>query len=125
LQVNDTVGVTVSVALNAPGTAQQVLVDLGVAPGFEVVAEDLNALVARDQDRRTDDPAPRFQRYELTGRQILVYIQNLSSGEPFTFSYRLRAKFPIVAQIPASRAYDYYSPDVNATQAPQPVIVTP
>ena len=45
-------------------------------------------------------------------------MSNLSAGQPLDFSYRLRAKFPLKAQAPASSAYDYYNPDVSGTSAP-------
>lgn len=126
LTVNDTVEVGVTVALNQPGgVAEWVLVDLGVPPGFQVLAEDLNALVARDTDRPADYEGPRIKRYELTGRQVLVYVEGLSEGLPLTFRYRLRARYPIVAQTPASRVYDYYNPDVADTRAPQTLTVLP
>jgi len=47
LRVNDTIGVQVRVTLNETGTAQQALIDLGVPPGFEVLADSLQARIAR------------------------------------------------------------------------------
>jgi uncharacterized protein YfaS (alpha-2-macroglobulin family) len=123
LRVDDTVEVTVDVRLNEPGVAEWALIDLGIPPGFTVVGEDLNALVARYTDVPEDYPDPVIKRYELTGRQILVYIGNLSNEQPLSFSYRLRAKFPIVAQTPASSAYDYYNPEVSGLEEPQTIVV--
>jgi len=123
LRVDDTVEVTVDVRLNEPGVAEWALIDLGIPPGFTVVGEDLNALVARYTDVPEDYPDPVIKRYELTGRQILVYIGNLSQEQPISFSYRLRAKFPIVAQTPASSAYDYYNPEVSGLEEPQTIVV--
>jgi hypothetical protein len=60
-----------------------------------------------------------IQRYDLTGRQILVYLANLSEGQPLTFTYRLRARFPLAVRSPASSAYDYYNPAVSGEKAPQ------
>ncbi len=134
LSVNDTVTVNVTVNLNqVDGRADSALIDLGVPPGFSVEATDLAALVARDNDPSASSgqavppnyALPTIERYELTGRQVLVYIKNLSYGQPLTFSYRLRAKFPLVAQTPASRAYDYYNPDQSGEAAPQVLVVAP
>jgi hypothetical protein len=72
----------------------------------------------------TQQPGPRIERYELTGRQILVYISNLSHEQSISFSYRLRARFPLVAQTPASSAYDYYNPDIAGQARPQVLTVT-
>jgi hypothetical protein len=124
LAVNDTVQVQVTVSL-IEGNAESALIDLGLPPGFSLQAEDLAALVARYDDVPTEYALPTIERYELTGRQILVYVSNLSAGNPLTFTYRLRAKYPLLAQTPASNAYDYYNTDVSGESAPQRLAVSP
>ena len=124
LSVNDTVEVAVDVRLNQPGgKAESALIDLGIPPGFTVESEDLAALVARFDDVPEDYAFPTIERFELTGRQVLVYISNLTAGEVLAFSYRLRAKFPLSAQTPASNVYDYYNPNVSGISTPQQLIV--
>jgi len=118
LQVDDTVTVDVTVTLNEPGRAEWALIDLGIPPGFAVQTEDLTALVGRFEDVPEDYEFPTVERFELTGRQVLVYIGGLSFEHPLSFSYRLQAKFPLVAQAPASRAYDYYNPQKAGVQEP-------
>jgi uncharacterized protein YfaS (alpha-2-macroglobulin family) len=121
LATDDEVNVSVEVALNEPGlVANMMLVDLGVPPGFEVLTEDLNRLIERGLGEKD---GVRLSRFDLTGRQIILYLEELAHGEPFRFSFRLRAKYPVVAQIPASTAYDYYNPEVQAVSRPQAVIV--
>ena len=92
-------------------------------PGFTVLSEDLSALVAKYKDLPKGSTLPILSRYELTGRQILVYTNNLQAGVPLTFSYRLQARFPLSAQTPASAAYDYYNPAVSGEKAPQRIQV--
>lgn len=113
LQVNDIVNVTAAVQLLAPGVAGTLLVDLGLPPGFSPLTEDLDALVAQGV----------IARYELTGRQILIYMTDVPSGQRYTLPYRLQARFPIQAQTPSSQAYDYYTPDQQDTATPQRIIV--
>jgi uncharacterized protein YfaS (alpha-2-macroglobulin family) len=113
LEVKDEVTAQVWIALNAPGTAQMVLVDLGVPPGFTVLTEDLQALVARGA----------IDRFELAGRQIVVYLTDLTQGQPVSFQYRLRAKYPLRVQVPRSLAYDYYNPDLQGEEPPVQVTV--
>jgi hypothetical protein len=125
LSVNDFVTVNVTVSLNTPGgSAQSVLIDLGLPPGFTLQSEDLTALVTRFKDVPPDYADPMVKRYETTGRQILVYIQNLAEGKSLQFSYRLLAKFPLQAKAPASNVYDYYNPEVNGEDLPQMLVVT-
>ncbi len=123
MAVNDMVTATVTVQLNAPGAAEQALIDLGVPPGFAVQTADLDALVA--QQAQAGSAGPVVARYELTGRQVLVYLRNLPAGQPLTFHYRLQARFPLMAQTPASQAYDYYNPTVTGHDAPQQLVVQP
>lgn len=113
LQVNDIVNVTATVQLLAPGVAGTLLVDLGLPPGFSPLTADLDALVAQGL----------IARYELTGRQILIYMTAVPSGQRYTLPYRLQARFPIQAQTPSSQAYDYYTPEQQDTATPQRVIV--
>ncbi len=114
LAVNDTVNVTATVELLAPGVAGTLLVDLGIPPGFTPLTEDWDALVAQEL----------IQRYDFTGRQIIVYLTDVPSGQVSTFNYRLQARFPIDAQTPSSSAYDYYTPEQQATDQPQRIVVT-
>jgi len=113
LAVNDEVGVTARVRLVKEGTARMTLVDLGVPPGFTVMSEDLDAAVK----------AKTIARYELTGRQIIVYLEEFDSKKPVTLTYHLKAKFPLRAQTPSSTTYDYYNPSVTSTQAPTTLTV--
>jgi uncharacterized protein YfaS (alpha-2-macroglobulin family) len=114
LAVNDTVTVDVGVKLNKEGVVKMALIDLGVPPGFTVLAEDLSRLVEQGV----------IARYELTGRQIIIYLEDFSSQTPLRFSYRLRARFPMRAQTPPSSAYDYYNPSELTVQAPLQVAVS-
>jgi len=114
LAVNDEVTVNVNVKLNKEGVVKMALIDLGLPPGFSVLTEDLSRLV----EQKT------IARYELTGRQIIIYLEDFSSETPLSFSYRLRARFPIRAQTPPSGAYDYYNPGNLTTRAPLEVTVS-
>ena len=113
LAVNDEITARVQMALMRDRPAVMVVADLGIPPGFAVETGDLARLVA---DKR-------IQRFEVTGRQIILYIENMQPKRPLEFTYRLRAKFPIKAQVPPSVAYDYYNPDAQRTVAPVSFVV--
>jgi len=112
IEVDDLVTVGVRARLTRPGTAKMVLLDLGVPPGFTVQADDLNALVEKQI----------IARYELTGRQIILYIENFSSDKTLDFQYRLKARFPMRAKTQPYSAYDYYNSDQQTHV--QPTLVT-
>ncbi len=123
LQVDDTVRVDVTAKLNIEGTAKMVVLDLGIPPGFEVQAEDLSARVQQDFQKGEEYPGATVKRFDLTGRQIIVYLANLSYGEPISFHYGLRAKYPLRVKTPASTAYDYYNPNQVGVAQPEVVAV--
>jgi hypothetical protein len=124
LAVSDVIAVSVHVELNE-GAARQAIVDLGIPPGFEVLSEDLADLVARHTDLPPDYEGVKFSRFDLTGRQIIVYLEGLKAGQPLDFGYRIRARYPVKAQTPPSSAYDYYNPSLSAVSAPAAIEVTP
>ncbi|KPL16187.1 MAG: hypothetical protein AMJ92_13100, partial [candidate division Zixibacteria bacterium SM23_81] len=112
LQTDDLVTCGVKIRNNRPGIAHMVIVDLGIPPGFEVQAPDLNELVGRE-----------IERYSLTGRQIIIYLDHVEGGRPIEFSYRLKAKFPIRAKTPTSRVYEYYNPEIGSLEQPIEMVV--
>jgi uncharacterized protein YfaS (alpha-2-macroglobulin family) len=125
LQLSDSVNVSVTARLNDPnGHVASALIDLGVPPGFVVQSEDLDRLVAHYRDLPADYAGARIERYELTGRQVIVYVSNLSGAEPLLFNYHLKAKYPLRVQTPASTAYDYYNPDQVGEVQPLVLTVT-
>lgn len=113
LETDDIVTSTVNVAFNGRGTANMVIVDLGTPPGFDVLGEDLDGYV---KDKT-------FQKYTLTGRQAIIYIEKVEAGKPLTFKYRLKAKFPIKAKTPKSVVYQYYNPDARDVAPPAEIVV--
>ena len=112
IEVNDLVTVNARAKLTQPGTAKMVLLDLGVPPGFTVQADDLNALVEQQV----------IARYELTGRQIIIYVENFTSDKTLDVKYRLKARFPMRAKTQPYSAYDYYNPEQQTNV--QPTMVT-
>ncbi len=109
LETDDIVTAAVIVKMNRPGQTDMIIIDLGIPPGFEVMAGDLSELVG----------SQNIQKYNLTGRQIIIYVDKLDSEQPVSFSYRLKAKFPIVAQSRMSKVYEYYNPEVQDVDEPE------
>jgi len=113
LAVNDEITARARITLLRDTPAVIVLVDLGVPPGFTVETRDLERLVELEV----------IQRFEVTGRQIIIYLENLPPKTPVDVTYRLRARFPIKAKAPASQAYDYYNPTESQTVEPVDFVV--
>lgn len=114
LAINDLVNVDVSIKLLKSGTAQMVMIDLGIPPGFEVQTPTLDEYVGKKT----------IQKYSLTPRQIIVYIESISSDKPVKFAYSLKAKYPVRAKVKSSRVYEYYNTDKEAIAQPFEIKVT-
>ncbi len=114
LAVDDTATAHVHVKNNAPGQTSMILIDLGLPPGFEVEAGDLAELVGEK----------KISKFNLTGRQVIVYIEQLDAGQEVSFDYRVKARFPVKAKTPATTAYEYYNPDNRAESQPADITIT-
>jgi len=108
LATDDLLNVEATVAWRQPGRAKMVIVDLGLPPGFSLIPDDLDCLVQQE----------KIQKYDTTGRQIIVYLDELAQGAPLTVSYQLRAKYPLNAKTARSSVYEYYNPTSRAEAEP-------
>jgi hypothetical protein len=115
LAAEDILKVVATVTCNRPGAAKMVIVDLGLPPGFTLLPDELNKLVEQKA----------IQKYNATGRQIIVYLDELKSGKPLTIAYRLQAKYPLKAKTAKSAVYEYYDPKSRGERAPVELNVVP
>src|SRR5262245_6108895 len=88
--------------------APMVMLDLPVPAGFAVDPEGLAKAVQEGK-------AAKFQ---VTGRQVIVYLRGLQPGAKLELRYTLRATMPVVVAVPPARAYEYYDPDKKGQSAP-------
>jgi hypothetical protein len=95
-------------------TAKMVMVDLGIPPGFELLSEDLQKMVEQTAGAKSG----RLEKFSMTATQAILYFDSIAPRDSFEVRYRLRAKYPIHAQAFASRVYEYYDPNINATAKP-------
>jgi hypothetical protein len=114
LSQNDIATATVTVRNNLPKTANMVMVDLGIPPGFDLLSEDLQSL----QEKTAHAKSGRLEKFSLTATQAILYFNALSPKQTVTLNFRLRAKYPIRARTFQSRVYEYYDPAVNSTASP-------
>jgi uncharacterized protein YfaS (alpha-2-macroglobulin family) len=114
LAQNDIVTCSVSVTNNRPAAAKMIIVDLGMPPGFTLMSEDFTKLVQNKT----------IQKFDVTGRQIIVYLDEIGADKTINLSYRLMAKYPLKAKTSKSTVYEYYDPSVRNESAPQQIVVT-
>lgn len=104
LAVDETVEASVTVANVTDARLDMVMLDLGIAPGFEPILGDFDEYIAAEGG---------VSRVERSGRQLTVYLYGLDAGESMTLTYRLRATLPVEAETPPAAAWLYYDPDVR------------
>ena len=105
---------TATIRNNLNKTARMVMVDLGIPPGFEFLSEDLQKMVEKTAGAKSG----RLEKFSMTATQAILYFDSIGPRDSFEVRYRLRAKYPIHAQAFASRVYEYYDPNINATAKP-------
>jgi A-macroglobulin complement component/alpha-2-macroglobulin family protein/MG2 domain-containing protein/carboxypeptidase family protein/A-macroglobulin receptor/macroglobulin-like protein len=109
LSQDDLATATATIKNNLPQSANMVMVDLGIPPGFDLLSEDLQAYQGKKG---------HLQKFSLTATQAVLYLDAIAPGETVTFRYRMRAKYPIRARTFQSRVYEYYDPEVNSVARP-------
>ena len=114
LAQNDIATATVTIRNNLNKTANMIMVDLGIPPGFDLLSEDLQAF----QEKSSGTTSGRLEKFSLTATQAILYFDALSPKQAVTLTVRLRAKYPIRAHTFQSRVYEYYDPAQNATAHP-------
>jgi hypothetical protein len=96
------------------------MVDLGIPPGFDLLSEDLQDMVAKTADAQSG----RLEKFSLTATQAILYFNALAPGSRTELRFRLRAKYPIRARTFESRVYEYYDPAVSSIARPVQLEVT-
>jgi uncharacterized protein YfaS (alpha-2-macroglobulin family) len=114
LAQDDIATATATVKNNLNKTANMVMVDLGIPPGFDLLTEDLQDYQEKSAGRK----GGRLEKFNLTATQAILYFDSISAGDTITLHFRLRAKYPIRARTFQSRVYEYYDPEVNSVARP-------
>lgn len=100
--VGQTITATVGIAINRPGTAGLVMVELGLPPGCRLVWEDWEDMVERGEVAWYE--WERGNLPEAAPARLRVYLADLSADQPRRLVYRLRPMMPVSATIPSSWA---------------------
>jgi uncharacterized protein YfaS (alpha-2-macroglobulin family) len=114
LAQDDIATASATVRNNLNKTANMVMVDLGIPPGFELLSEDLQDYQEKSADRKSG----HLSKFSLTATQAILYFDSFAPGDTVTVKFRLRAKYPIRARTFKSRVYEYYDPEVSSIARP-------
>lgn len=117
---DESVTARVTVRNNTAAKAKMVMVDLGIPPGFEASGEDFAEMV----DMSRGKEGGKLEKYTITARQVILYLDGLNPRQAAEFTFRLRAKFPVRAQTFPARVYEYYNPAAGDRTKPAALLVT-
>ncbi len=104
--VNDLVKVSVALAFNPPlpMEAGMIVADISVPTGFQAVRDSIDRMLKN---------TPQIKRYDIAGRKVIFYVQNMKPGDKLSFSFSVQAMYPVKAKGVTSQAYSYYQPEVS------------
>jgi CD109 antigen len=115
--VNDLVTVSVELGFNPlePMEAGMIVADISVPTGFTAVTDTIAAALAQEA---------KIKRYEIAGRKVIFYIENMLPGESLSWSFQVKAAYPVRAKGVSSQAYSYYQPDIRGETLGENVTVS-
>jgi len=116
LAQDDIATASATVRNNLTKTANMVMVDLGIPPGFDLLSEDLQDYQEKSASR--NPKSGHLSKFSLTATQAILYFDSFAPGDTVTVRFRLRAKYPIRARTFKSRVYEYYDPEVSSVARP-------
>jgi CD109 antigen len=107
--VNDLVKVSVSLDFNPLpelniAEAGMIVLDVSVPTGFAPVTDSIVAVTQK---------MTNIKRYEVAGRKVIFYVENMKPGQQIAFDFQVKALYPVKAKGVTSTAYSYYRPDIK------------
>ncbi|HEY87875.1 MAG TPA: alpha-2-macroglobulin [Dehalococcoidia bacterium] len=117
VEVNDLVTVSVELEFNPPVEmeAGMVVLDVSVPTGFAPVVESITRVVDEEEN---------IKRYEVAGRKVIFYIENMFPGDIISFDFQVKALYPVKAKSVSSQAYSYYKPEIRGEALSQELTVS-
>ncbi|MFH1639643.1 MAG: alpha-2-macroglobulin family protein [Chloroflexota bacterium] len=116
VSVNDLVKVSVLLAFNPPEivASGMVVLDVSVPTGFTPVEDSIAQVVAKED---------KIKRYDVAGRKVVFYLDEVAAQEKIGFSFDVRAVYPVKAKGVTSRAYSYYQPEISGESLSRDITV--
>lgn len=114
---NDLITITAGVRFTPPEPvlAGMVVVDIAVPTGFAPETTSIEALAKQ---------TAKLKRWDIAGRKVLFYIEEMQPNESITLTFQARALYPVRAQAVASQAYSYYRPEWRGEHLSTRVVVS-
>lgn len=107
VEVDDLITVAATVTFTPPGPIQagMVVLDVAIPTGFVPVRETIATLV---------EETAKLKRFEIAGRKVILYIEDMNPGETISLEFQALAKYPVRAMDVVSQVYSYYRPELRS-----------
>jgi len=117
VEVNDRLEIRASVEFDPPLPieAGMVVLDISVPTGFVPVEESI---------QKVAEAEARIKRYDIAGRKVIFYIEDMAPGDVIEFRFEALASYPVRAKGVTSQVYAYYKPEWKGETLSQPVVVS-
>ena len=117
VEVNDLVTVSVELEFRppVPMEAGMIVADISVPTGFAPVTATIAAAVEQEA---------RLKRYDIAGRKVIFYIENMFAGDRISFEFQVQAMYPVKAKAVSSEVYSYYEPEMRGETLGENVTVS-
>ena len=105
--IDDTIDITARFAFTPPVTfaetaeAGMATLDAAAPTGFAPIPDTVAGLVERHAE---------VKRYDIAGRKVILYLDDLAPHEWLELRFEARAQYPVRAQPVTSQVYSYYKP---------------
>lgn len=106
ISVDDIVKVNVGITFAPPISmvAEMSVLDISVPTGFAPLRDSLEEAMNHN---------PKIKRFEIAGRKVIFYLDQLKPNESLSLSFKVKALYPVKAKGVVSTAYSYYQPDLK------------
>ena len=106
VKVDDLITVSVNVRFTPfePIEAGMVVLDIAVTTGFAPVRDSIEVLV---------EETPKLKRFDIAGRKVILYLEDLLPNESVSLEFSALAVHPVRAKAATSEVYSYYSPEMR------------
>jgi CD109 antigen len=88
---------------------------VSIPTGFAPVTGSIAAIVEMEDN---------IKRYEIAGRKVIFYIENMFPGDRVSFDFQVKALYPVKAKSVSSQAYSYYKPEIRGETLSQELSVS-
>ena len=79
--------------------------------------------IVKVDDRKRIPVIPGIEKYEISGGEVILYLDEMSGSDSFEVEYLLKARLEGKITMPKAEVYEYYNPDNRAYSKQEKITV--